>query len=581
MDNNSAHTVRTVSSGSETDIASLLRLGKIYVNSRQFDKARATFEHVLALDPHHPEAHYHLGQLDHKAQAYALAEQHHRAALAGATPFGQAYLGLGLLYEELGEPEAAAVVYQQCVEADVSPKRIARARAALAKQAGQSYKVCAKCGRFTTLAEFGSYGSGKKAMCPRCYGELQLKKASGSLARNLIFLVLSGMTWTFCPLTRMINPLYAIVNGVLTLFLSYVMIPLHEFAHAGMTWLVGGRVLEIRLGTGSPLWEKTWRGTKFSLRKYPVGGFCVPAFPERRFILARVFLSIAAGLTFSGILFVLLLPYYDDSRWVGGFAVVEALVWINGLVLLLNLWPRKLALGNVFTTTDGGHLLRILIGKNTATLYHLNYFLLESNYALQNEEFTRVVEVCREGQILYPDNPYLENMLAVANLELGNLSEAAAVFKRELDALDQRGEETIGVTDEAREVLRALLMNNLAVALMLDGSSRDLGPLVLDYAHQAYSSMSWHHAIESTWGAALVENGRPALGLEYLQMAYSGHENDRERAGTLAYIAWAEQLLGRERESAEAMQQALALNAEHSMVRHVQTMMGESLLPPL
>jgi tetratricopeptide (TPR) repeat protein len=513
MGENSVHTAQTLAAESDADIASLLRSAKVYVNSRQSDKARAVFERVLALDSLHPEAHYHLGQLDHRAQAYALAEQHYRAALAGATPFGRAYLALGLLYEELDEPEAAAVVYQQCVEADVSPKRIARARAALAKQAGQPHKVCAKCGRFTILTEFIKYGSGKKSMCPRCYGEMQLKKASGSLALNLGILIMSGIMWASCLLTRMINPLYALVNGALALFLSYVMIPLHEFAHAGMTWLVGGKVLEIRLGTGSPLWEKTWRGTKFSLRKYPVGGFCVPAFPERRFILARVFLSVAAGLVLSGLFVALLLPHYDDSRWLGGFAVVEALVWVNGLVLLLNLWPRKLALGNVFTTTDGGHLLRILIGKNTAELYHLNYYLLESNYALQNEEFARVAEVCRAGQALYPDNPYIENMLAVADLELGNLSEAAGVFKRELDALDQRGEETIGVTDEAWEVLRALLMNNLAVALMLDGGFQEFRPSVLDYAQQAYSRMSWHHAIESTWGAALVENGRSALGL--------------------------------------------------------------------
>jgi hypothetical protein len=64
-------------------------------------------------------------------------------------------------------------------------------------------------------------------------------------------------------------------------------------------------------------------------------------------------------------------------------------------------------------------------------------------------------------------------------------------------------------------------------------------------------------------------------------MAYSGHETDRERAGTLAYIAWAQQLLGREQESVEAMQQALALNAGCSMVRHVQAMMGKPALPPL
>lgn len=575
MGDKSTHTVQETAAGNDADIVMLLRSGQAHADRRRPDRAHAAFQRVLDVEPDHAEAHYRLGQLHHKAQAYALAEEHYRAALAGATPFGEAYFDLGLLYEESGKPQAAVDVYQQCIEMDASPKRIARAREILAQHAGQPHKVCAKCGRFTILAEFRKYGSAKKSVCPRCYGEMQLKKASGSLALNLAMLVVGGMLWTSYLATKMIDPCYALVNGVLVLFLSYVMIPLHELAHAGVAWLMGGKVFEIRLGTGSPLWEKTWHGVKFSLRKYPVGGFCVLTFPERRLILVRVFLSVAAGIALSGVLFALLLPHYDDARWFEGFAVVEALVWINGLLLFLNLWPRKLALGNVFTTTDGGHLLKILTGKNSATLYHLNHYLLESNYALQNEEFARVVEVCRKGQALYPDNPYLENMLAVANLESGNLSEAAGVFKRELDALDQRGEETIGVTDEAREVLRALLMNNLAVALMLDNDAQKAGSLVLDYAQQAYHRLSWHHAVESTWGAALIENGRATLGLEYLWMAYSGHENDRERAGTLAYIAWAQQMLGRAQESVEAMQQALALGATHSMVRHVRAMMGK------
>jgi len=261
-------------------------------------------------------------------------------------------------------------------------------------------------------------------------------------------------------------------------------------------------------------------------------------------------------------------------------AIIEVLVWVNAWTLLANLWPRRVSLGPISARTDGGQLLNILTGKAKAALYHLNYFLVESQYALIDHDFAWAAAVCRKGQDLYPDNPYLENNLAVANLELGDFSSAAAVFERQLEILDtRRTEEAIGVTDETREGLRALLLNNLAMALLLNDGEPGKGQVVVDYAQQAYCILPWHHAIESTWGSALVEYGRPELGLAYLEAAHSAHETDRERAGTLAYIAWAHHLLRHEKESAEAMQRALALNVQHYLVQRAQAMIEAAAAP--
>lgn len=575
MSDESIRTPQDVTAGSDADIEVLLRSGKAHVTCQQPDKARAIFERVLDLEPHHPEAHYRLGHLHHAAQAYDLAEPYYRAALAATPPFGEAYLDLGLLYEEQGKPEDAAVVYRQCIELDVSPRRIARARAALAKQAGQPHKVCARCGRYTTLTEFGKRGSKKKFVCPRCIGEKQFNNFGDNLLALFISAIMLSLMLAAMLMAEGFNPLYALANTWLAVALLYVMIPFHELAHASVAWLVGGKVHEIKIGIGGEMWAKTWRGTKFSLRKYPVGGACVLSFPVRHRILWRVFLATAAGLALSGFILLISLPFYE-SWWLYEIAVAEALVWVNGWLLLTNLLPHKVVLGGVITKTDGGQLLALLRKKIPAEVYHLNHYVLESMYALQDQAFAQAAELCRAGLALYPDNPYLENVLAVANLELGNMAEAATVFKRQLEELDQRGTEAVGVTDETREGLRAILLNNVAMTLLLDGDGPEREPLMIAHAQQAYAIAPWVSAIEGTWGAVLIETGRPELGLTYLQAAHSDDESPRERASTLAYIAWAQQLLGRAQESEEAMQQALALDPGHYMVRRAQAMMRKA-----
>jgi tetratricopeptide (TPR) repeat protein len=367
------------------------------------------------------------------------------------------------------------------------------------------------------------------------------------------------------------TPLYLWVNNTVALLLLYLMLPLHELAHAGVCWVLGGKVHEIRVGIGRPVWTTTWRETKVAVHQYPAGGFCRTSFPTRAQILLRTFLTCAAGVAFSGAVIALLLPAYQGSQWLQGLAWREALVWVNGFILIFNLWPREGNVGTIRGATDGAKMLKILRGQFPAEVCHIHHYVVESMYAIRARDFARAAERSRKGISQYPDSPHLKNVRAIALLELGRGADAAALFKEQLDALEAQGPgKMLGVTEENYILLQAMLRNNLVAALLFGPDDPEAASSLLDYAKSAYLLMPWHHAVESTWGGALVEEERVELGLAYLQAAYPAHETDHERAGTLASIAWAQHLLGEEAESEAAMQQALTLDAEHPVVKKVQ-----------
>lgn len=65
-----------------------------------------------------------------------------------------------------------------------------------------------------------------------------------------------------------------IVNILLTLLVFIVIIVLHEAGHFAAAKLSGVRVNEFALGMGPALFKKQWGETTYSIRAFPIGGFC-------------------------------------------------------------------------------------------------------------------------------------------------------------------------------------------------------------------------------------------------------------------------------------------------------------------
>lgn len=61
---------------------------------------------------------------------------------------------------------------------------------------------------------------------------------------------------------------------LLAIFLFGILIAVHELGHFLAARLCGVRVLEFSIGMGPALWQRSRNGTDYSLRLFPIGGYC-------------------------------------------------------------------------------------------------------------------------------------------------------------------------------------------------------------------------------------------------------------------------------------------------------------------
>lgn len=65
-----------------------------------------------------------------------------------------------------------------------------------------------------------------------------------------------------------------LVTVLVTLLIFLVMITLHEFGHFIMAKSLGVNVLEFSIGMGPAIYKKQGKNTLYSLRVFPIGGYC-------------------------------------------------------------------------------------------------------------------------------------------------------------------------------------------------------------------------------------------------------------------------------------------------------------------
>ena len=64
-----------------------------------------------------------------------------------------------------------------------------------------------------------------------------------------------------------------IITILAALLVFSAVIAIHEFGHFAVAKLCGIQVNEFSIGMGPVLWKKNRKGTQYSLRALPVGGF--------------------------------------------------------------------------------------------------------------------------------------------------------------------------------------------------------------------------------------------------------------------------------------------------------------------
>lgn len=112
------------------------------------------------------------------------------------------------------------------------------------------------------------------------------------------------------------------VTVLVTLLIFLVMITLHEFGHFIMAKTLGVNVLEFAIGMGPAIYKKQGKNTLYSVRIFPIGGYCSlegedggsdsdGAFCKQK--LWKRFLIVSAGAIFNLILGIILFAVYVGS----------------------------------------------------------------------------------------------------------------------------------------------------------------------------------------------------------------------------------------------------------------------------
>ena len=63
------------------------------------------------------------------------------------------------------------------------------------------------------------------------------------------------------------------ITLIAALIVFSAVIAIHEFGHFAVAKLCGIQVNEFSIGMGPALWKKIYKGTQYSLRALPVGGY--------------------------------------------------------------------------------------------------------------------------------------------------------------------------------------------------------------------------------------------------------------------------------------------------------------------
>ncbi|HZF12752.1 MAG TPA: site-2 protease family protein [Thermoanaerobaculia bacterium] len=118
-----------------------------------------------------------------------------------------------------------------------------------------------------------------------------------------------------------------------TLVLLGLLILIHEAGHLAAAKGVGIPVAGFSVGFGPKLWSRQWRGTEYSLRALPLGGFVLPAVADpdefRAFPLGRRVLYFLGGPLANLVAALPVLAVLDGSRYGASLYTVLVLPFVQ------------------------------------------------------------------------------------------------------------------------------------------------------------------------------------------------------------------------------------------------------------
>lgn len=404
-----------------------------------------------------------------------------------------------------------------------------------------AYRGILRCGDCGCQSEFTQAFRRRRAgllrrplLCPACWSNdffVRFKITLGIIGVAFLGgLVLHSFDASISLGTGLIN------LGIIYLFMWIMVIP-HELGHAVIARLFGFRVFQVIIGHGNALLTRTLLGCEWEFRPLPVGGVTVAASPSPRVFRLRKFFMFLGG-PLVNVLFVLI-PFWlmprsgganPSSFWEASLLIDLAIA--NTVLLVVNLWPRKVATVAGVTENDGLALLTIPFSSGPKIEADLAaYYALVSRGLYRRKQYAQAVRPCEEGLALYPDSKILRTQLGMVLLSMNEIKKARESFIEALKGAD------VGPED------RMILFNNVAIADLLSGGGDLLGEADR-YSAQAYRNIPWVPGVTVTRGEVLVELGRVDEGLALLRETITKQTDPELKADIAAYMAIGENRRG-------------------------------------
>jgi len=399
----------------------------------------------------------------------------------------------------------------------------------------QTYR-CDQCHVKSTVKEafllkVDRQGKVRSSLCFEC----KTKKDAFNLLALFLMLPAIGILYALIPPLAWVSQIC--FQAFAGLLLMFPLIILHELAHAVAGKLLGLHVFAIQLGAGNLIYTRRFGGMRWYIKPFPLLGLTFVAGPEMSRMRLRYFLLHLAGPGLHAVLIGLLgLATLAIPALRPGSLAMQAIwvgIWANTLLLLTNLYPRKINTGGVSTGTDGWAMLNSFkITPQKLQERFAIYYTLQTVDAVDRGDQPAAMEWAEQGLALYPRQPMMINALGYAYSNLREYGKARAAFLQALDCAEQ-----------PPESVKFMVLNNIAFANLMLGD-----PALLEQANEyselAYKNFPWEPAVGGTRGAVLVVLGKVATGLDLLKKAMALNPDPRGKALEACLIAEGEMKRG-------------------------------------
>jgi uncharacterized membrane protein YgcG/tetratricopeptide (TPR) repeat protein len=389
------------------------------------------------------------------------------------------------------------------------------------------------------LFERGQYQAGLQAGLAQMSRELtegkDLMRAT-ALRGGLSFLSLFGYAGYGIGVSFLsVGKLLLLYGGVF-----FLLILLHEAAHAAVARLMGLSVTWVSIGCGKTLLTFQLAGMRIQLNLFPLGGATAISIPPNfrggnpAFALA---LSVFAGPATHLVILILFLCFAPEAKtaWPSGSwqsQFLTQLYFLNNLNLFVNLLPIKQLSMEGLAMSDGYHLLRLITERaEVIETYRQAYFVFQAEEHKQAERYAEAAALYQQGLAAHPDQLRLMLPLSGMQKQAGEF-EAARQTLLAAQELSQKSEHTM---------LRPAVLNDLAYADALINRPELLAEADA-HSQEALRLLSHEPAVIGTRGAVLLRMGKIEEGLRLLNVAYQRYSKPQQRAEEACWLALGEAL---------------------------------------